>query len=534
MPWEASDAHRFKKGLSDEEARQWAHVANSALMSCMDEGGMMEDCEGSAIRQANGVAGKEVEHMMVEMEDDEEEEKEPETKAVWDSAYVSALPNSAFLFVEPGCEGSGCRHLPYKNSEGAVDMPHLRNALSRLGQSETGKDWKGFNRETVRARAEKILSSHGGGEEPDKKTLIETITEAVTKAINNIFGNQHGSSTLEEVATTGGVWLYKDQGDTLNWVARYSNIFRDDDWPVREIIASDSHRKFNALVNHGVVPPPDLWIWHEPSWKIGKGLWHAYDELGFAIAGGTVLPGAEEVVVALAQKDDGRVSHGMPRRYISRLADDNSIIAEHITEEVSWLPGWAAANKLTGFGTYEEKEMAISQEDKKKLIEQYGVSKDLLDRLEAANVADATKAMSEARDSKEVETPAPPAPVVETEVVTVPAAPDAEVTKAMTDVLEALFHIGNEIKSIKAEVAALKVSDAEKVAKQASQTSLASMSELMKQTIVGNDGARVDGRTSLAKEGPVETKPAPTQTVFGVPTFLDEWAYPARGGNDGN
>jgi hypothetical protein len=51
MPWTASDAKRFKKGLTSSQAKKWAEIANGALRSCQARGG--SDCEGSAIRIAN-------------------------------------------------------------------------------------------------------------------------------------------------------------------------------------------------------------------------------------------------------------------------------------------------------------------------------------------------------------------------------------------------------------------------------------------------------------------------------------------------
>ena len=57
MPWSAEDADRHNGGLSDEQKRQWAAVANAALAKCEKEGG--KDCEGSAIRQANAAVVRE-------------------------------------------------------------------------------------------------------------------------------------------------------------------------------------------------------------------------------------------------------------------------------------------------------------------------------------------------------------------------------------------------------------------------------------------------------------------------------------------
>lgn len=46
------------------------------------------------------------------------------------TAQKNALPDSAFAFID----SSGGRHLPYKGSNGKVDLPHVRNALARLNQ----------------------------------------------------------------------------------------------------------------------------------------------------------------------------------------------------------------------------------------------------------------------------------------------------------------------------------------------------------------------------------------------------------------
>lgn len=51
-------------------------------------------------------------------------------KAVWSAAFINALPDSAFACID----GSG-RHYPHHGSGGALDLPHLRAALSRIGDS---------------------------------------------------------------------------------------------------------------------------------------------------------------------------------------------------------------------------------------------------------------------------------------------------------------------------------------------------------------------------------------------------------------
>ena len=83
--------------------------------------------------------------------------------AVWSTAYINDLPDSAFLYIEPGgskdSEGKttprSLRHFPYKDASGNVDLPHLRNALSRIPQSNLSSDLKA----RLTTKAQRILGS---------------------------------------------------------------------------------------------------------------------------------------------------------------------------------------------------------------------------------------------------------------------------------------------------------------------------------------------------------------------------------------
>jgi hypothetical protein len=63
-------------------------------------------------------------------------------EAEWDTAYVNDLPDSCSAVILSGGEKDAdgkttprsLRKLPYRKSTGAIDLPHLRNALSRLPQ----------------------------------------------------------------------------------------------------------------------------------------------------------------------------------------------------------------------------------------------------------------------------------------------------------------------------------------------------------------------------------------------------------------
>lgn len=86
----------------------------------------------------------------------------------WTRKYINDLPDSAFLYIEPGGkkdkEGKtvprSLRHLPYKNKNGEIDPDHLRNAIARLSQPNTGKDWltEGL-RKRLLSKARKLLES---------------------------------------------------------------------------------------------------------------------------------------------------------------------------------------------------------------------------------------------------------------------------------------------------------------------------------------------------------------------------------------
>lgn len=57
MPWTPADAKRFKKGLTPEEEKKWAAIANSHLEACIKKGGTDATCAGEAIKIANGSVG---------------------------------------------------------------------------------------------------------------------------------------------------------------------------------------------------------------------------------------------------------------------------------------------------------------------------------------------------------------------------------------------------------------------------------------------------------------------------------------------
>lgn len=101
--------------------------------------------------------------------------QEGDLKAVWTTAYINDLPDSHFLYVESGgskdAEGKttprNLRYFPYKDASGAVDLPHLRNALARIPQSNLSQSVK----DRLTSKAQSILDKEkriedASGEEP--------------------------------------------------------------------------------------------------------------------------------------------------------------------------------------------------------------------------------------------------------------------------------------------------------------------------------------------------------------------------------
>jgi len=81
-------------------------------------------------------------------------------EAEWTAAYINELPNSSFAVIEPAyldgkTEDKRCRHLPFKDKDGTVDLPHLRNALARMNQIEPVTD--SISAADLRVKAQNVL-----------------------------------------------------------------------------------------------------------------------------------------------------------------------------------------------------------------------------------------------------------------------------------------------------------------------------------------------------------------------------------------
>ena len=289
------------------------------------------------------------------------------------------------------------------------------------------------------------------------------------------------------------LWENKETGKT-HWLAVYSNNIIDKE---QEIISSDSHRRFVEMVDKEDVPLPELWLWHRPEWRWGKATNVAYDENGFAIATGMVddNPAAKEIANWIKERDDILVSHGMPKQSIKRDADDNNIIIEHTTKEISPLFNWAAANDITNFFILKESAMAEEgiPEGKRQELLKNNVSPETLAQLETQN-KDASKEADEEGLARK-------------ETVEVPEA-------NLVDLVETIQFLTKEIGELKHKVGELEIA---RIEKELNDTPVIS---LLAQTQSYLDKANSVQGSVIQPPGPA-MQPAEPEGIF-----IEEWMTP--------
>ena len=332
----------------------------------------------------------------------------------------------------------------------------------------------------------------------DKSAAIRSLTEEFVGLVEKQPQNKSVWDQLKELVKRKPkekevnefmVWKEEDQ---WRWFAIFSNKFRDEDNPP-EILSEAAHKEFVKAVDDGKWDHPELWIWHVPGTKIGYTDVLTYDDRGFVLASGIITD--SHAAKGLSEMKGLKVSHGMLGAEMERDEKDATIITRYRTVEISPLPDYAAANKLTGFVTVGG-DMAIPKE-KRELISQL-LDEERLEELEAT-IGELSK---QAADLESKESEVPEEETKEEEVPEVNYVTHEEVVESVGSVfgelnskLDALIA---KFDTVEAEVKALKEAEEERD----SMTPAASLTDMIKNRAVGNEGARIDGRTKEAKEGP--------------------------------
>lgn len=258
-------------------------------------------------------------------------------KAVWTTAYINSLPDSAFAYIEPNCDTKGCRHFPIKGSDGKYDAAHVRNALARAPQSPFGSK--------AMPKIEAAARSMGIGGRDSGKSLVDTVKDWFnTKSVAGTASNS--------------VTLTKQADGRTRVLLRVSNIFKDKHG---EIITSEAHKEYEAYVKE-TGQYPEFWLWHTPGSKWGKADLVSFDD-GFLSMSGLVDVGKEYVAEALAEQgSEIGVSHG----FKTIKAVDDGLIEWYRTFEASPLPRDQAANIWTGMMLAKtEWKMGLAEKHKK-------------------------------------------------------------------------------------------------------------------------------------------------------------------------
>lgn len=156
-----------------------------------------------------------------------------------------------------------------------------------------------------------------------------------------------------------------------HWLAVYSNNLEDREGEIFPAVAID---QYIERVKSGIVPKPELWLWHTPGTRIGET--DIIERVGaFVVAAGTFdsTPQGQKAQAAFAKKRDDAMSHGF-------TFDPDKFDGRHYwsfnTFEISVLPRKAAANLYTSF---EEIEAMAMTEETKAYLKAAGIDPDSLD-----------------------------------------------------------------------------------------------------------------------------------------------------------
>jgi len=458
-------------------------------------------------------------------------DQDPE-KAVWSTAFVNRLPDSSFLHILPGGEKDNegkttprtLRMFPVKDASGKVDLPHLRNALARIPQSNRIDE----------ATKSKLTTKAKGMLAKANKDVDQNWFNVLVDKVKTALGQEQSQQSKTQV---GPFMIYKGADGAYKWIARYSNNFLDKE---QEIISADSHKRFVSLVDSGQASLPELWLWHNKDWKWGSAEWIAYDDTGnntgFPIAGGTVDKGFEPLakfLMSLPPESVG-VSHGMPVSSIKYDDNDSRVIVEHVTREISPLPATWAANDLTGFlvlskDTEREEKMI---DKKQELQDKWGLPAGILGAVEETNKAQADAAQKEGLDSKSKDDPEQSEAQEQQEQQEQPGAqeqqeqPAEELQPLVEDtgvrreeLQDVVSIIGEQIATLSQAVAAIG-EQVKALSVDQAQQEAETLTDLY-QRAVGHSQARQDKRESLAKDGPRETQPEPDQVIATGQSLVD-------------
>jgi len=159
MPYSVDNPQDKIKGLRKHAQTIWESAFNSAYKQYNQDESKSNAVAWSAVEKSGykkGADGK--------WSSDSKRGKKMKNMAKfvkWSTKYKNSLPDSSFAVVM-GEGDSKVRKLPFKDAEGKVDVPHLRNALVRVSQGKTSLSpaMRSTAMNTLKSMAKKYLKSY--------------------------------------------------------------------------------------------------------------------------------------------------------------------------------------------------------------------------------------------------------------------------------------------------------------------------------------------------------------------------------------
>lgn len=296
--------------------------------------------------------------------------------------------------------------------------------------------------------------------------------------------NQPKVKEEETIEDTPDLVIWKEDG-TYRWLAAYSNNRRDDE---AEIITSESHKDFDKALDNREWPMPEVYLWHIP-YPVGKADYHAYDEsTGFPVAAGHFYKECDWAAEGILKEKWNGVSHGMPDRWVKLDPKNKAFIVQHRTREITFLPHWAAANKLSFSIISKEQSMSeiekgLPAHKRPEFVKAFGEER--VKQIEEALVGKSKEADEAGIDKKEVDT--------------------SERVLTKEDLLTGLEFVLTQVKEVVDKLDSRLEAIEKTQVKEADQFDI--LAQLKAKSIINaSSAALVDGRSKLAKDAPIEAE----------------------------
>jgi hypothetical protein len=195
----------------------------------------------------------------------------------WSSAYINDLPDSAFACID----GDG-RHYPHHDASGKLDLPHLRAALSRIGDASNTQCGK------------RHLEAHAEGALKMRDVKATLLDDDRFRILAFPFGGPIPSPRSPRGVDVDGEWFSERTDIKPEWFP-----FRLVDWHHR----ADAQLMKGTIIGKAVLDEePD-----DEGWWVDVWLKHGEKRLGLIrklVERGGLLYGSAQAVPGMATKAD--------------------------------------------------------------------------------------------------------------------------------------------------------------------------------------------------------------------------------------